>query len=144
MQRDPSCLFCKIVSVDLPAAVVYESTSILAFLDVAPLAEGHLLIIPRDHFDTFSEMPPNEASQLANAIPLLGRTLLQVTKAEGFNVLINNGSAAGQVVKHVHVHVIPRRTGDQLGFRWNAGTYPPGRAEELASAYQRALRHLLG
>ncbi len=144
MQRDPSCIFCKIVSVDVPAAVVYESASILAFLDVAPLAEGHLLIIPRDHFGTFSEMPSNEASQLANAIPLLGRALLEVSKAEGFNVLINNGSAAGQVVQHVHVHMIPRRAGDQLGFRWNAGTYPKGRADELAVAYQHALRRLVG
>lgn len=144
MHRDPDCIFCQIVSVHVPAAVVYESASILAFLDVAPLADGHLLIIPRDHFDTLAEMPPTEASQLANAIPLLGRSLLEVTKAEGFNVLINNGSAAGQVVRHAHVHMIPRRTGDQLGFRWNAGTYPEGRAEELATAYQGALRRLIG
>ena len=64
-----------------------------------------------------------------------------MTKAEGFNVLLNQGSVAGQAVPHIHFHIIPRRKDDQLGYRWNAGKYPEGRVTQLAAAYQAALAH---
>lgn len=139
MARDSHCVFCKIVAVEIPAAVVFENDSLLAFLDVGPLADGHLLVIPRAHYASLLEWPAAECAQLAYVLPKLGRALLEVTGAAGFNVLVNNGSVAGQVVPHVHVHLIPRRRDDQLGYRWNAGAYPAGRADELAIAYQRAL-----
>ena len=127
MTRDPNCLFCKIVAAEIPAAVVYEDDAILAFLDVGPLAEGHLLVIPRDHYAKLTDVPPARCAQVASALPFLGRAVLQVTGAEGFNVLVNEGRVAGQVVPHVHFHVIPRKSDDQLGYRWNAGKYPEDR-----------------
>lgn len=142
MFRDPQCVFCRIVAVEIPAAVVLENESLLAFLDVGPLAEGHLLVVPREHFATLVEMPPTTCAHVLSVLPMLGRALLRVTGAEGFNVLINNGSAAGQVVPHVHAHLIPRRNGDTLGYRWNPSEYQPGRAEALAHAFQDALRRL--
>jgi histidine triad (HIT) family protein len=72
-------------------------------------------------------------------LPRLGRALLEVTGAEGFNLLVNQGAAAGQSVSHLHVHLIPRKAGDGLGYRWNAGSYMEGRAAELANAYQDTL-----
>lgn len=141
LSRDPDCIFCKIVAVQVPAAVVYEDEDVLSFLDMGPLAEGHLLVIPRDHYDRLTDLPAEKCSKVAATFPRLGRALLAVSGAPGFNVLINQGAVAGQVVPHVHFHLIPRREADQLGYRWNAGKYTPGRAAELAAAIQTALAH---
>ncbi len=139
MSRDPDCIFCKIVSVELPAAVVYEDGTVLVFLDVAPLSEGHLLMVPRDHYSKLSQVPPEVCGTMGALLPALGRALMQVTGVDGYNVLVNEGQVAGQVVPHVHVHLIGRKADDGLGYRWNAGGYPPGRASDLAAAFQKAL-----
>ena len=139
MPHDPDCIFCKIVSVKLPAAVVYENESVVAFLDINPLADGHTLVIPREHYALITDMPADTSARLLASVPMLGRALIAVTGAEGFNVLVNQGETAGQVVAHVHCHLIPRRPGDGLGYRWNAGKYPEGRVPELAAAFQKAL-----
>jgi histidine triad (HIT) family protein len=139
MARDSNCIFCKIVAVELPAAVVFESESLIAFLDVGPLAEGHLLLVPREHYTLLTELPPALALKMGSVLPRLGRALLEVTGADGFNVLQSNGEAAGQIVPHVHFHLIPRTREDGLGYRWNAGKYGEGRAEALAAKYQTAL-----
>lgn len=139
MSRDPDCVFCKIVVAEVPAAVVYENESVISFLDVNPLAEGHLLVIPREHYSGVVDMPPAQCGALFSAAPTLGRALMEVTGAEGFNVLLNHGRAAGQVVSHVHCHLVPRKAGDGLGYRWNAKEYSPGRDAELTAAYQKAL-----
>jgi len=139
MARDSDCIFCKIVTVELPAAVVFESESLIAFLDVRPLAEGHLLLVPREHYPLLTDVPPAVALKMGSVLPRLGRALLDVTGADGFNVLQNNGEAAGQIVSHVHFHLIPRTRNDGLGYRWNAGKYGEGRAEVLAVEYQTAL-----
>lgn len=112
----------------------------MAFLDVGPLAEGHLLVIPRQHFVELSDLTGEVAAKIGSAIPRLGRALQEVTHSVGFNLLCNSGEVAGQVVPHVHFHLIPRRGEDGLGYRWPAGVYPNGRAEELAARYVDALR----
>lgn len=139
MSRDPNCVFCKIVAVEIPAQVVYENEFMLAFLDTGPLADGHLLVIPREHLALLTDLSPAQVGRLVGILPMLGRALLDVTGAEGFNVLLNQGPSAGQVVPHLHFHLIPRRSADGLGYRWKAGTYAKGRAGELAAAYQQAL-----
>ena len=139
MSRDPNCIFCKIVAVEVPTAVVYEDEFILIFLDVAPLSEGHLLVIPREHDARFSDLSLEVGGAIGARLPGLGRALMKVTGADGYNVLINEGQVAGQVVPHVHVHLIARKHGDGLGYRWNAGSYSAGRAAELATAFQKAL-----
>lgn len=142
MARDSDCVFCKIVAGEIPAAVVYEDELLFSFLDVGPLAEGHLLVIPRDHCSKLVDVPADKCARLASKLPMLGRALLEVTGAEGFNLLCNQGSVAGQVVQHVHFHLIPRRAGDALGYRWNAGSYPEGAAEKTAEAYKAAIARL--
>ena len=142
MPLDPNCVFCKIVAAEIPAAVVYQDETVLAFLDVGPLAEGHLLVIPHEHVQRLTDLPPERCAQLASAFPRLGGALLKVTGCAGFNILANQGAVAGQVVPHLHFHMIPRKEGDQLGYRWNAGKYAPGRADALAASLQDALaRH---
>lgn len=141
MFRDSNCVFCKIVAVQIPAAVVYEDEDVLAFLDAGPLAEGHLLVIPRDHHERLTDLSAEKFSKLAATLPTLGRALLTVTGAPGLNILLNQGSVAGQVVPHVHFHLIPRKEADQLGYRWNVKKYPEGKPAVLAAAIQAALVH---
>lgn len=139
MNRDPDCVFCKIVSGDIPAHVVSESELTLAFLDIGPLADGHLIVIPQEHHESLLDLSPGAAAEIAQSLSVLGRALVRVTGAAGFNLLQNNGAVAGQVVNHVHFHLIPRFEGDGLGFRWKPGSYPEGRAAEITDAYQRVL-----
>ena len=139
MTENPNCVFCKIVAGEIPASVVVEDESAVVFLDVGPLAEGHLLLIPREHFPSISEMPPDRMAAITRRLPQLGRAVREVMGVEGFNVLVNEGRVAGQEVPHVHFHLIPRVSGDGLGYRWDVGKYPEGRAEEIQLRYKKAL-----
>ncbi len=137
--RDPNCLFCKIVAGEIPCMTLLEDQAALAFLDIGPLAEGHILLIPRDHYVTVDQMPAAVAGSVLRHVPALGKAVRAAVNCEGFNVLQNNGSVAHQVVPHVHFHIIPRNRGDEFHFNWPAGTYPAGRIEELAERIRAAL-----
>ncbi|HEY3242644.1 MAG TPA: HIT family protein [Phycisphaerae bacterium] len=139
MAAPTSCIFCRIAGGAVPAKFVLQTEGAVAFLDSGPLAEGHLLLVPKTHAARLEEMTPDAVAEITRLLPALARALLQVTGAEGFNVLQNNGAVSGQSVDHVHFHLIPRRSGDGLGYRWLAGQYPPGRAEDLQERYRRAL-----
>jgi histidine triad (HIT) family protein len=138
MTRNSDCVFCKIVSVEIPASVVYEDESLICFLDHNPLSPGHLLIVTREHYVKLTELPSDVSSKVGSVLPLAGRALLEVTGAKGFNVLCNEGAVAGQLVQHVHFHLIPRFEGDKLGYRWVAGSYEEGKAAQLTDAFQQA------
>ena len=79
MSRDPECAFCRIVAGEIPASVVFENESLTVFLDINPLAEGHLLIIPKEHFTQIKDMPPDLSGRLLACVPSLGKALLEVT-----------------------------------------------------------------
>ena len=133
------CIFCRIVAGDMPCARVHEDEQCMAFMDINPLQSGHILVIPKKHYEFLTDMPGDDASALAAVLPRLALAVVAATGAEGFNILQANGSCAGQVVAHVHFHIIPRRGGDGLGFRWNAGEYQEGEMEECREAIQEAL-----
>ena len=139
MATDPDCIFCKIAGGKIPCAKVLEDDASLAFMDVGPLAEGHVLLIPKGHYETADEMPAELAGAMLKHIPALVKAVRSATGCKGVNVLQNNGRVAHQVVPHVHFHVIPRNAGDAFSFNWPAGKYPPGKAEELAQAIRKNL-----
>lgn len=139
MGSSADCVFCRIVVGQIPCLKVFEDDTGLAFLDIGPLAEGHLLWIPREHYARLEDLPAEPAGRFLRVLPQLARALLTVTGADAYNLLANSGSAAGQVVMHVHFHLIPRRGGDGLGYRWAAGKYEEGRGEELARQLRLAL-----
>ncbi len=139
MAAEPNCVFCKIVAGEIPSATVLRTEACQAFLDIGPLSEGHLLVIPVKHYTRMEDMPPEELAQLSRELPGLGRALVEVTGAAGYNLLQNNGSAAGQEVTHVHFHLIPRSTGDGLGYRWRPQAYPEGRADQILARYRDVL-----
>ena len=138
--KDANCIFCKIASGQVPSARLLEDEVAFAFLDIGPLAEGHALLVPKDHYVTIDQMPPAAAADLLRHLPALAGAVKAAVGAEGVNILQNNGLVAHQVVQHVHFHIIPRRAGDEFHFNWPAGRYATGRTEELAEKIRQALR----
>jgi len=114
------CVFCKIVAGDIPSTKVYEDEVCLAFMDIGPISPGHTLLVPKTHYETVMEMPPETVAHLARQIPAMAGAVKKAVGAEGINVLENNGRCSGQAVFHVHFHFIPRWPDDGLGFRWPA------------------------
>jgi histidine triad (HIT) family protein len=139
MPSDPNCIFCKIVAGEIPSTKVFEDDACVAFLDIGPLADGHVLLIPRGHYETIDQMSADQAGAMLGNLPALVAAVRKATGCAGVNVLQNNGKAAHQEVGHVHVHIIPREPGDKFHFNWPAGSYPEGRMAELAEAIKAAL-----
>jgi histidine triad (HIT) family protein len=127
-------IFTKIFRGQIPCQKVFENERVFAFLDINPLAVGHTLVVPKTQVERLEDLPAEDAAELGRCLGRLGSAIVRATGASGFNVLQNNGAVAGQVVPHVHFHIIPRRDGDGLGFRWNAHS---ARAEELAATAGR-------
>jgi histidine triad (HIT) family protein len=128
------CIFCKIVAGKIPSLKIYENDHVLSFLDIGPLADGHTLVIPKKHYTYLHEMPSEELAEIGKALPEIADAVMAATGAQGYNVLQNNGRCAGQLVDHVHFHIIPRIEGDGLGYRWNAKEYPEGKARQVQRA----------
>jgi histidine triad (HIT) family protein len=119
---DESCLFCRIVSGELPAVIVFEDKNTLAFLDHRPLFPGHTLLIPREHFETLGDLPATQVGPLFKNAQLLSRVVETAMDAEGTFVAMNN--RVSQSVPHLHVHIVPRRRKDGLkGFFWPRTKY---------------------
>lgn len=131
MSASDDCIFCKIVAGRIPSLRVFENEDILAFLDIGPLSEGHTLVVPKKHHELLSDVPEAEVEAMTRHLPRLIRAVAEGVGVEGCNVLVNVGRVASQEVPHVHWHIIPRKPGDGLGYRWNPSKYPPGRAEQV-------------
>mgnify|MGYP001945642809 CR=1 FL=1 len=129
-----NCIFCKIVAGELPCYRVYEDERVLAFLDIQPLARGHTLVIPKQHFARLEEMPEDLAGACASVATMLSRRVIAATGCTGWNLLQNNGRVAHQAVDHVHFHIIPRWAGDTFDFTWPAGKLDKDDAAELVKA----------
>ncbi len=130
------CIFCKIVQGEIPSAKIYETDKVFCFLDVAPVAKGHSLVIPKEHVENILELSPDLATEMHEAIRRIGRGMLEGLEADGFNVGMNNFQAAGQLVMHAHWHVIPRFDGDGLQL-WPQYKYD---GEEEMKAYVEKIR----
>jgi len=129
----PSCIFCKVVSGEIPANIVFEDKLSLAFLDHRPLFPGHCLLIPKNHFETLSDLPPKLVGPFFENVQLLARAVEIALEAEGSFVAMNN--RVSQSVPHLHVHVVPRRKKDGLkGFFWPRHKY--GSEAEMIEAQQ--------
>ncbi|MFB6153479.1 MAG: HIT family protein [Halodesulfurarchaeum sp.] len=106
------CVFCRIVAGEAEARMVYEDDATAAFLDVNPLARGHTLVVPTDHHETLEDLPAGKAIELMETIHRLVPEIEAAVEADATTVGINNGTAAGQEIDHVHAHIIPRFRGD--------------------------------
>ncbi len=112
------CVFCSIVKGEIPAIKVYEDADVLAFMDIGPVSKGHTLVIPKMHFDPVVNVPDGILARLIAVVKKIVRAQVKGLDAVGVNVAQANGAAAGQIVPHVHFHVIPRRAGDEPVRNW--------------------------
>ena len=114
------CIFCKIVSNEIPSEQVYEDDRVFAFMDINPLNDGHLLIIPKVHAATIHEIDEADFLAVMSATHKLAAAVKKSLNPDGINLLQLNGKAANQVVPHLHVHIVPRWSGDGLTVsKWN-------------------------
>lgn len=133
---DHTCLFCRIVAGEVSAAIVFEDEHSLAFLDHRPVFPGHSLLIPKEHFETLADLPPNLIGPFFTNAQLLSRAVEQALEAEGTFVAMNN--RISQSVPHLHVHIVPRRRKDGLrGFFWPRQKYE---SEEVMKMAQEAIQ----
>ena len=114
MGQDKDCIFCKIIKDEVPSLKVYEDKNILAFLDIAPANAGHTLVITKEHFDAFADLPNEAIIDLMIKIKNFAPKIAKAVGAEAFNIGINNGKTAGQIISHAHIHIIPRFEKDGL------------------------------
>ena len=107
------CIFCKIVEKKIPARIISESDKSLAFLDAFPVTKGHVLVVPKKHYDKIQQMSPDENADLFKLVQQVTAKIDKLTNAE--LIAIHNGKESGQEVPHVHVHIIPRSASDGAG-----------------------------
>jgi histidine triad (HIT) family protein len=133
------CIFCRIIAGRIPAAMLLETDKVVSFLDISPVNPGHALIVPRRHATSLLDL---EQDELHVAIFVAQRIAAAVTEQTGsacFNLLQNNGRCAGQVVDHVHFHIIPRSADDGFSFGWRQLRYKEGELKALQEAIRARL-----
>lgn len=106
------CLFCKIIKGEIPAQIVYEDKSVMAFLDIFPSNPGHVLVVPKKHCENLLDASGEDLRSVISVIPKIAAAVLKGLDYKAFNLGVNNGKVAGQVIPHLHVHIVPRREGD--------------------------------
>ena len=137
----PDTIFGKIIRGEVPCHRVYEDDLVLAFLDVAPLSRGHVLVIPKEPAATLDALSDEASAAIGRVLPRLSRAVLKATGATAYNILQNNGASAHQAVFHVHFHIIPKYDdGTGLGIGWKARSLAPDEAKALAAAITAANR----
>lgn len=132
------CIFCKIVAGELPSANIYEDKRILAFLDLNPVNKGHVLVITKEHYNNLVEVPSDLLKEAIAAVQKISLPVMKAVGADGFNLMVNNGQTAGQLVEHLHFHVIPRFKGDNL-HHWPGKTYKENERERIAKTIKELL-----
>lgn len=109
------CIFCQIADGEIPADTVYEDEDVVAFLDANPLTRGHTLVIPREHVESVTDLDAEAAASYFQPVPRIADAVQEAVDADGATMAWNDGSAAGQEVPHVHLHIVPRTQGDGHG-----------------------------
>lgn len=133
MDTPRECIFCQIRDKKILAQVVYEDGQTIAILDVQPRAPGHTIVVPKYHAPTILDLPETEVGSVFGAVRTVAGLLIRNLKAEGLTIGINHGWISGQVVDHLHIHLLPRFPGDRGGSIQSIVNNPPQEAlQEIA------------
>lgn len=117
------CIFCRIAGGKIPAAKVYEDSNIISFLDIMPANKGHCLVVPKKHYETLLDIPDDDLKILTITAKNVAKALSLSIGNGSYNIVMNNGKEAGQLVAHAHIHIIPRFKGDRLRLKWSHKKY---------------------
>ena len=120
--KDPNCIFCKIAGGEIPSVTLYEDADFRVIMDISPASKGHALILPKEHYANVYELSDELASKVFVLAKDMATKLKDIVGCDGFNILQNNGVAAGQTVFHFHMHLIPRYENDEVNIGWAPGT----------------------
>lgn len=132
------CLFCKIIAGEIPCEKVYEDETTFAFLDIKPVNPGHTLVIPKAHYVNTLEAPEEVMTQVMKTVKKIAHGLEKGLGVSDFNLAMNNGVRAGQVIFHAHMHVIPRHEGDGYEL-WKGKEYPEREMQNIGEQIKKAL-----
>ena len=131
------CIFCKIVSGKIPAAKIYEDGKVMSFLDIMPANKGHCLVVPKNHSENLIEMGEDDLSATIKAAKKVARALSLSFGNGSFNMVMNNGKEAGQLVNHAHIHIIPRFQKDRLRIKWSHLKYEGDELKDYAEKIRK-------
>ena len=131
------CIFCKIIRKELPSFTVFEDENTLAILDINPINRGHILVIPKSHVEKLREMNEESKLQLFKTVTKMERIISEMPDCKGTNLIQNNGKSAGQMINHVHFHVIPRYEGDTFRFSYEKHTLTEEELEKNAEQLRK-------
>lgn len=132
------CLFCKIINKEIPSHAVYEDDKVVAFLDINPVKPGHLLVLPKRHSENIGVAADEDLVALTLAVKKLAPAVCAATACDGWNLEVNNGNAAGQLIDHTHWHIVPRQKDDGLK-HWPGHPYSEGEAADIAKSIREKL-----
>lgn len=139
MQQE-DCIFCKIAGGEIPSATVYEDEDFRAILDLGPASCGHTLILPKQHFADLCELDEEIRGKALGVAAKIGKAMKAGLNCAGFNVVQNNGEAAGQTVMHFHIHVIPRYEGGPGMVNWTPGENTEEERAEIVEKIKTAMK----
>ncbi|MCI8888169.1 MAG: HIT family protein [Hungatella sp.] len=133
------CIFCKIANGGIPASTLYEDDNFRVVLDAGPASKGHALILPKQHYEDVCELDEAVGSKVLGLAAKIGRAMKSGLGCAGFNLVQNNGEAAGQTVYHFHMHIIPRYENGPAMVSWEPGTIDAEDAEKIVQAIKAGL-----
>lgn len=133
---EDNCIFCKIANGEIPSATIYEDEDFRVILDLSPASKGHALILPKEHYANLFELDDEKAGKVLVVAKKVITKMKEILNCDGYNLVQNNGEAAGQTVNHFHLHLIPRYEGDNVGLQWNPGTLTEEVKEEILLKFQ--------
>lgn len=133
------CIFCKIANGEIPAAAIYEDEDFCVILDLSPASRGHALILPKTHFQDVCDLNESVAAKILPLAGKIGAAMKRALRCDGFNLLQNNGTAAGQTVNHFHMHVIPRYEDGPAMITWTPGSVSAEEMGEIVDAVKAEL-----
>ena len=134
--RDSSCIFCKIAGGEIPSATIYEDEKFRVILDLGPASKGHALILPKEHFANIYELDEETAAAAFVLAKKMAGKMTEALGCDGFNIVKNNGTVAGQTVFHFHIHLIPRYEGDGVALGWKPGELTEEQKEDILARLQ--------
>jgi histidine triad (HIT) family protein len=139
MKTDANCIFCKIVAGQMPCFKLLEDDNTLAIMDIYPASNGHCLVLAKEHYPTLFDISDEAFAGVSHSVSRIARAVNQALSPVGLNLVQANGPGAQQSVEHFHIHVLPRKLGDELKLNWGV---KPGDSKTIAAIAEKIRANL--